>query len=465
MEDVLRQLVSKAQTHGASYAEARFQDLSSSLVSVENGILENYTSQILRGIGIRVLIRGSWGYASSSELSKKSLDDTLRSALKMAKAASKRGQEVEIAQTDPIVDEKKSEYSVDPSDVSPEEVIELASEANKAATTSTLIKNVITRIGALKDTRVFANSEGSLIKVSSLICGIGHVSVAKLNDSMERVYDQESRCSGFEYLRNGNWNQFTREISLLAEKAVRASVPKSGTYEVIADPELIGLILHEGFGHASEADLINTGESILEGKLNSVVAAPEVTVVDEGIVSGGYFVPYDDEGLPKKRTIIVEDGILRGYLHSRHTAMKLGAQPTGNCRAMDFESEPIVRQTNYHLEPRDHSFQELIEGIQNGYYVLGRGAGGGQVDVGGGTFTFSVGPSFVVENGELKEMVRGTTVSGSILETLKTIDAVGSDPKITTSIFGGCGKGGQMAKVGDGGPHVRIRSVTIGGPA
>jgi TldD protein len=132
---------------------------------------------------------------------------------------------------------------------------------------------------------------------------------------------------------------------------------------------------------------------------------------------------------------------------------------------MDFESEPIVRQTNYHVEPRDHSFQELIEGVQNGYYVLGRGSGGGQVDVGGGTFTFSVGPSFVVENGELKEMVRGTTVSGSILETLKTIDAVGSDPKITTSIFGGCGKGGQMAKVGDGGPHVRIRSVTIGGPA
>ncbi len=465
MEDVLRRLVNKAASRGASYAEARFQDLDSSLVLVENGVLENYTAQNLRGIGVRVLIRGSWGYASSSSLSKKSLNATLKSALKMARAASRRGQQAEIGQMDPVVDEKNSEYKVDPFDVAPGELIELALEANKAAKTSDLIKNAATRIGYFKDRRIFASSEGSLIKVNSMMSGVGHVSVAKFNEGMERVYEQESRCSGFEYLKDGNWNSFTREISLLAEKAVQASAPRPGTFEVVADPELIGLILHEGFGHASEGDLVNTGESVLEGRVDSAVASPEVTVVDEGVVDGGYFVPYDDEGLPKKRTTIVEDGILRGYLHSRHTATKLGVQPTGNCRAMDFESEPIVRQTNYYVEPRDHSFEELIEDIQDGYYILGRGAGGGQVDVGGGTFTFSVGPSYVVNKGELKQLVRGTTVSGSILETLKTIDAVGNDPKIRTSIFGGCGKGGQLAKVGDGGPHVRIRNVTVGGPS
>jgi len=107
----------------------------------------------------------------------------------------------------------------------------------------------------------------------------------------------------------------------------------------------------------------------------------------------------------------------------------------------------------------------LAEDIENGYYIKGRGAGGGQVDVGGGTFTFAVGPSFLIEKGEIGEMVRGTTVSGMVLETLGTIDAIGKDLKISTSAFGGCGKGGQMVRGGHGGPHVRIGKITLGGQA
>jgi TldD protein len=132
---------------------------------------------------------------------------------------------------------------------------------------------------------------------------------------------------------------------------------------------------------------------------------------------------------------------------------------------MDFESNPIVRQTNFYMQPGDRGFEELIEGIKEGYYIRGKGGGGGQVDVGGGTFTFAAGPSYRIENGEVKEMVRGTTVTGVVLETLRTIDAVGDDLQLTTSVFGGCGKEGQLVKVGDGGPHVRVGRITIGGPA
>jgi TldD protein len=143
----------------------------------------------------------------------------------------------------------------------------------------------------------------------------------------------------------------------------------------------------------------------------------------------------------------------------------MGMDVTGNARAMDFENTPIVRQTNYYMKPQDHSLEELAEGIEKGYYILGRGAGGGQVDVVGGTFTFAVGPSYVIERGEIREMVKGTTVSGFVLESLQTIDAVGKDLKISTNVFGGCGKGAQNVKVGDGGPHVRIRKITVGGKA
>ena len=115
------------------------------------------------------------------------------------------------------------------------------------------------------------------------------------------------------------------------------------------------------------------------------------------------------------------------------------------------------------MKPGDMSFEELIEDIDYGFYIKGRGATGGQVDTGMGTFTFSVGPSYIIEKGKLKELVRGVTISGLILETLKTIDGVGKDFQVRTSVFGGCGKSGQMVRVGDGGPHVRVRKMTVGG--
>jgi len=174
-------------------------------------------------------------------------------------------------------------------------------------------------------------------------------------------------------------------------------------------------------------------------------------------------VPFDDEGVPKTKTTMVEEGRVRSFLVSRDTAPELGLEPTGNARAQSFEHKPIVRMTNVYMQPRDYSFEDLVREIDYGFYIRGRGALGGQVDVGGGTFTFRAGPSYLIEKGEVKHMVRAVTLAGKILETMKTIDAVGKDFSLTTSVFGGCGKDGQTAKVGDGGPHVRLRKLTIGG--
>lgn len=124
---------------------------------------------------------------------------------------------------------------------------------------------------------------------------------------------------------------------------------------------------------------------------------------------------------------------------------------------------PIVRQTNYFMQPGGYQFEELIEDIDFGVYVRGKGSTGGQVEVGMGTFTFGVGPSKIIRNGKLTETVRGVVISGLILDTLKTIDAVGKDFEIKTSVFGGCGKSGQTVPVGFGGPHVRVRKMTVGG--
>jgi len=293
--------------------------------------------------------------------------------------------------------------------------------------------------------------------------GLAHESIAKTNGVMERVPYSESMCAGFEFIRAKDWNSFAADLSELAIEAANSKTPPPGTYPVVVDPEVVGLLLHEAFGHASEGDLVFTGESVLCNKLGNQLASELVTIIDEGTVEGGYFYPFDDEGIKKERTIIVENGVLQSYIHDRNSALQFDAEPTGNGRAQDFENIPIVRQTNYYMQPRDHRFEELIEDIDFGIYVRGKGMTGGQVEVGMGTFTFGVGPSKVIRNGKLAETVRGVVISGSILETLKTVDAVGKDLEIRTSVFGACGKGGQRATVGDGGPHIRVRKMTVGG--
>jgi TldD protein len=234
---------------------------------------------------------------------------------------------------------------------------------------------------------------------------------------------------------------------------------------VVADPFVVGLILHEALGHASEGDIVATGGSVLAGKRGEMIASELVTIVDEGVVEGGYYLPFDDEGVEKGRTMIVDRGRLTGYLTDRQAAHKMEAETTGNGRAEDFESMPLVRQSNYYMLEGDMTMEELIEDMDYGLLIQGKGTRGGQVDPGQGTFTFGVGPSKIIEKGKLGELVRGVVISGSILETLKTVDGVGDKTEIRTSVFGGCGKGGQQVTVGMGGPHVRIGKMTIGGRA
>jgi len=465
MEDVLAKLVDEARRLGAFYSEARFQEIATTALTVENGLVKTYESDNLRGVGVRVLLSGSWGYSSSSDLGLSQLKRAVRKAIKIARSSRKRSLEAKVGTQRTVHDKASVQTKIESIEVSPEEKIRIGVEANKAALIGNTIKNATTRLGTFTDRRLFVNSDGSRIEVNSSMAGVQQLSVAASAGKMERVSDGESECAGFEFIRDKDWMKFSREISELATKAVDAQMPTAGTFEVIADPDLVGLILHEAFGHASEGDYITTKESVLQGKLGTTLAGPDVTIYDQGIIEGGYFVPYDDEGVSKTQTTIVHEGVLKGYLQSRQTAMEMHAEPTGNARAMTFENNPIVRQTNYYMKPKDYSLEELAEGIEKGYYIKARGSGGGQVDVGGGAFTFAVGPSFLIEKGEIKEMVRGTTVSGMVLETLQTIDAAGNDLKISTSVFGGCGKGAQMVRVGHGGPHVRIRKITLGGRA
>ena len=336
-------------------------------------------------------------------------------------------------------------------------------ETNKAGWVSNEVKNALTLLGIAKDHRAFVSSESAEVNVDTCLVGLAHMSVAKVGDVMENVMYWKSNCAGFEFINAIDTNTFAPEISKLAIHAAQSKTCPAGTYPVVLEPEAVGLILHEAFGHASEADLVASNSSILTKKLGTQVASEGVTIVDEGVVEGGYYYPYDDEGTKKEKTVVVQDGVLKSYLSDVSSARTLGLGLTGNGRAQDFENTPIVRQTNFYMQPGDFTTEELIEDVDFGIYVGEKGIKGGEVDPGNGTFTFGVGPSRAIRNGELAETFRGVVISGSILDTLKTVDAVGKDLKVSTMVFGSCGKGGQSVFVGDGGPPLRVRKMTVGG--
>jgi TldD protein len=226
----------------------------------------------------------------------------------------------------------------------------------------------------------------------------------------------------------------------------------------VLGPNVVGVFVHEAFGHLAEADLALAG-GLLPNKFGKKVASDLVTFYDDGTINGAFgSFKYDDEGVLTQKTMLVKDGVVVGLMHNRETAHKFNAEPTGNARAEDFRVEPIIRMRNTFMAPREHSFEELIEDVRSGYYFKSFRGGQANVD---GTFQVGIQEGYEIVNGELGEPVLNASMSGNTLETLFKVDAVGKDFELSP---GRCGKG-QTAFVCDGGPHVRVKEVTVGGSA
>jgi TldD protein len=462
MRKLTESLVDKAVQLGASYAEVRFQEVESSSITVENEELRTFGRSDLAGVGVRVMVDQALGLTASTVLSPTHLGTQVEMAVKAAKAVRTMGEPVTFAAAKPMRRAVRSPAIKSPECLSDAEKIALVMDANKAAKLPG-VKNRVTTLAWFLDRRLFTSSEGAAVSIETGMTGLAHTSVASSRGRMESVGDSRSQCSGFEFILDTDWSRFTEEISRRSLQAAAARAPTPGAYEVVADADLIGIILHEAFGHAAEADLVTTQESVLAGKQGEHVASPQVSIVDAGVVTDGYYLPFDDEGVAKRRQVIVEDGVLQRFLHTRETAHKMGVPPSGNARAQDFGRKPIVRQTNLFMERGDQSLDELVEAVDDGLYICGKGAVGGEVDVALGTFTFRAGPSYTIKKGKLGKMVRGVSISGQILDTLHRVAAVGKDVAIRTSVFGGCGKNGQRVRVGYGGPPVRIERLLVGG--
>jgi TldD protein len=221
---------------------------------------------------------------------------------------------------------------------------------------------------------------------------------------------------------------------------------------------VVGVFVHEAFGHLAEADLALAG-GLLTNNMGKKIASEIVTFYDDGTIDGAFgSFKYDDEGVPAKKTLLIRDGVVSGLMHNRETAHKFNVEPSGNARAEDFRVEPIIRMRNTYMAPRDHSFEELFEGVKQGYFFKSFRGGQANLD---GTFQVGIQEAYEIVNGKIGEPVRDASISGNTLETLLKVNAVGKDFELSA---GRCGKG-QTAFIGDGGPHIRVSEVTVGGSA
>lgn len=445
-EKILEKIESKVE-----YADIRSVTGKNTSILMKDGKLQNINTGFTSGARIRVLKNGSWGFAFTNDIAK--LNEIYENAIKLSGSLSG---DVELAEVDIVNDEIKSNAKIPLSSVSIEEKEAIIKEANASANIGEVKSTTVSYVDS-ESKNIFLSTEGTSIITNPNRVAMFLNSVASSGDIIQIGHGSLGGASGFEALSNEDIEEFGRNIGEKATRLLKASTPPAGQFEVITDPELTGVFIHEALGHAVESDLILKNDSILKGKMGEKIGSKLVNIYDDPSLNAFGHYDYDVEGVKTSPNLLVKDGELVSLLSSRESASKLNIEPSGNARST-VSDQPIVRMSNTYLNPGDMNFEELIEDIKDGIYL--KGSRGGQVDTGKGIFQFNASESFKIKNGEITDPLRDVSLSGNILETLQMVESIGSDFKLSV---GFCGKDGQTVPVGDGGSHIKLSKATVGG--
>jgi TldD protein len=445
---------------GADYAEVRLEREVRTQVFFRKDRLENVESSSDAGGVVRALVNGGWGFAVFNDPS--NLEQKVKEATSAARLVAARAKEkVELAVVPVVEKEVRATLKKDYRKVPLEEKKDLVESYNRIllAEGSKVVSTVARYTDSFREV-TFANSDGTYLVQE--IPDVTLMLAAMASDggaNIQQAFESFGEAAGYEVVLG-----FEEKARVVAKRAVDLLSARSvagGQYTVVLDPGLAGVFIHEAFGHFCEADFLFKNERLMQlMKLGNEFGVKALNVVDEGYLPGlRGNVPYDDEGVERKKAHLIKKGVLSGLLHSRETARKMGAEPTGNARAMSYEHPPIVRMRNTYIEDGQSTFQEMLKGVDRGLYAVE--AYGGQTAL--EQFSFSAAYAHEIVRGEVGELVRDVVLTGNVFETLRAIDRIGNDREMKGGA-GGCGKGGQYPlPVTDGSPHIRIQNVTIGG--
>lgn len=422
-------------------------------IVLDNGELDEISESFFEGAAIRALAGGSWGFVQTDSL------DDLPGDLERARRAARRIAGDERLDLAPSIPGKSAKVPVkkDPASLSLEEKVDLLREIEKAAKVEGVGSTQAVYNELLLKTD-YSSSDGRDLEAEATRVGFYVTAVASRSGLYQAGMESRAGACGLELFEDVDAVGLARRAGETAVALLDAKAPRGGAYPVVVDQELGGVFVHEAVGHAAEADIVLEGGSILEGKIGERIGSELVTVKDDPSLPLYGFYPFDDEGSATEETVLVDDGVLISYLHSRETAARLGGVPR-NARAQG-NSRPVVRMSNTYIPPgRDGwSLPEILEEMKDGVYLLG--SRGGQVSTAEGIFQFNAKRGYLVSGGEMTSLLRDVSLSGHILEILERVTAVGDDLSFNS---GRCGKSGQLVPVSDGSPHLLIEEAAVGG--
>ncbi|MCK4443685.1 MAG: TldD/PmbA family protein, partial [Thermoplasmata archaeon] len=448
----------------AQYTELRYQFRQVNRITIEKGELESASSSLRRGVGIRTLVNGAWGFSSTNRLENVGLTECLEASVKAGRMASRgRREKVEsLGEAALSTGEYRPKVNDPVENHSLEEKMKLVREMEKRTReTSPDIKSSTCTYYEIIDQKTIVTSDGAEVEIFDVKPEFSVLAVAASEGKMNMGYEATCVTGGWKDLfAKKSPEDVSEKAATLAVNLLQASDPEGGISQVVLDPSLVGLICHEAIGHTVEGDLVAAG-SITKGKIGQTVASPLVTLVDSGRTEldehAAGTIQVDDEGVKTKDARVIEKGELRTYLVNREMASHLGVEPCGNARAFEHTNRPIIRMRNTYLEPGDSSLDEILEETKRGYLL--KGGGEGQADA-NAEFMFTAGEAYEITDGEIGELLKNVTISGRAFDVLKSVDLVGREFWFDMG-YGLCFKG-QGAKVDGGGPYIRCETL-VGG--
>jgi TldD protein len=454
----LQAVFGEIMRHRVDYADLYFQYSRSESWSLEEGIVKSGSFNIDQGVGVRAVSGEKTAFAYSDDISL----TALQSAAEATRAIARQGQgaSVRIVKRSSMRDLYAPQDPVasldDRAKVSLLERLE-----GYARALDPRVSQVMAWLSGEYEVVLVARSDGvTAADVRPLV----RVSLQVIVEQDGRREQGSSGGGGrfdYAYFTDEVLQDYAKRAVQQALVNLEARAAPAGTMTVVLGPGWPGVLLHEAVGHGLEGDFNRKGTSAFSGRIGERVAAPGVTVIDDGTLPlrrGSLNV--DDEGNPTQRNVLIENGVLKGYLQDSLNARLMGTPPTGNGRRESYAHIPMPRMTNTYMLAGDRDPQEIIESVKSGLYAVN--FGGGQVDITSGKFVFSASEAYAIENGKILHPVRGATLIGNGPDALTRVSMIGNDMALDTGV-GTCGKEGQSVPVGVGQPTLRIDGLTVGG--
>lgn len=441
-------------------ADLYFQAAHSESWSLEDGIIKQGSFNIERGVGVRAMSGEKTGFAYSDDI----LLPALQQAANAAGSIAKHGGAGQLKAWGKQTHDQQLYLPIDPlKTLTEQEKLALLRQVDaEARRLDPRITQVNVGLYGTQEIILVVASDGSLAADVRPLVRMNVSVIAEHNGKRESGYAGGGGRSGYVYFAENDMALgYAREAVRQAILNLDAVPAPAGTMPVVLGAGWPGVLLHEAIGHGLEGDFNRKGSSAFTGRIGERVASAGCTIVDDGTLPNRRgSLNVDDEGTPTQRTVLIEKGILKGYMQDKMNARLMGTQSTGNGRRESYAALPMPRMTNTYMLPGPYAPEEIITSVEKGIYAVN--FGGGQVDITSGKFVFSACEAYLIENGKVTKPVKGATLIGNGPDVLTKVSMIGNDLQLDTGV-GTCGKEGQSVPVGVGQPTLKVDALTVGG--